>query len=62
LAKRALHENADSTFRFALSLPDSDDKPLIVNMTFAVVAFSVLVQGSTIAKLFNPDYLKGLLK
>lgn len=46
----------------ALSLPDSDDKPLIVNMTFAVVAFSVLVQGSTIAKLFNPDYLKGLLR
>lgn len=46
----------------ALSLPDSHDKPMIVNMTFAVVAFSVLVQGSTISKLFKPDYLKGLLK
>jgi CPA1 family monovalent cation:H+ antiporter len=46
----------------ALSLPESQDKPLLVNMTFAVVAFSVLVQGSTIAKLFKPDYLKGLLK
>ena len=46
----------------ALSLPESHDKPLIVNMTFAVVAFSVLVQGSTIAKFFKPDYLKGLLK
>jgi CPA1 family monovalent cation:H+ antiporter len=46
----------------ALSLPESHDKPLIVNMTFAVVAFSLLVQGSTIAKLFKPDYLKGLLK
>jgi len=46
----------------ALSLPESHDKPLIVNMTFAVVAFSVLVQGSTIAKFFTPDYLKGLLK
>jgi len=46
----------------ALSLPQSQDKPLIVNMTFAVVAFSVLVQGSTIAKLFKPAYLKGLLK
>jgi CPA1 family monovalent cation:H+ antiporter len=46
----------------ALSLPESRDKPLIVNMTFAVVAFSVLVQGSTIAKLFKPAYLKSLLK
>jgi CPA1 family monovalent cation:H+ antiporter len=46
----------------ALSLPPSQEKPLIVNMTFAVVAFSVLVQGSTIAKFFKPAYLKGLLK
>ena len=46
----------------ALSLPESHDKPLIVNMTFAVVAFSVLVQGSTIAKFFEPSYLQGLLK
>ena len=46
----------------ALSLPESEPKPLIVNMTFAVVAFSVLVQGSTVAKLFSPSYLKGLLR
>jgi NhaP-type Na+/H+ or K+/H+ antiporter len=46
----------------ALSLPESHDTPLIVNMTFAVVAFSVLVQGSTIAKFFKPSYLQGLLK
>jgi CPA1 family monovalent cation:H+ antiporter len=46
----------------ALSLPESHDQPLIVNMTFAVVAFSVLVQGSTIAKFFKPSYLQGLLK
>jgi len=46
----------------ALSLPQSEQKPLIVNMTFAVVAFSVLVQGSTVAKLFSPAYLKGLLR
>lgn len=31
-------------------------------MTFAVVAFSILVQGSTIGTFFKPDYLKGLLK
>jgi CPA1 family monovalent cation:H+ antiporter len=46
----------------ALSLPESHERSIIGNMTFAVVAFSVLVQGSTIAKLFKPDYLKGLLK
>jgi len=46
----------------ALSLPNSHAKPLIVNMTFAVVAFSVLVQGPTIAKFFKPEYLKGLLR
>ncbi|NND29836.1 MAG: sodium:proton antiporter [Myxococcales bacterium] len=45
----------------ALSLPESDIKPMITNMTFAVVAFSVLVQGSTISKLFKPEYLKTLL-
>jgi len=46
----------------ALSLPQSHERPMIGNMTFAVVAFSILVQGSTIAKLFKPAYLKGLLK
>jgi len=46
----------------ALSLPDSPEKPLIINMTFGVVAVSILVQGSTIGKLFSPDYLKGILK
>jgi CPA1 family monovalent cation:H+ antiporter len=46
----------------ALSLPESPEKPLIVNMTFGVVAFSILVQGSTVSKLFKPPYLKGLIK
>jgi len=46
----------------ALSLPDSPEKPLIINMTFGVVAVSILIQGSTIGKLFSPDYLKGILR
>jgi CPA1 family monovalent cation:H+ antiporter len=46
----------------ALSLPASSSKALIVNMTFAVVAFSILVQGSTIGTFFKPDYLKSLVK
>lgn len=35
----------------ALSLPDSPSKNLILQMTFAVVAFSIIVQGLTISKL-----------
>lgn len=46
----------------ALSLPDTPEKALIINMTFGVVAFSILVQGSTIGKLFSPSYLKGILR
>ena len=46
----------------AMSLPDSPEKPMIINMTFGVVAFSILVQGSTIGKFFSPSYLKGLLR
>jgi CPA1 family monovalent cation:H+ antiporter len=46
----------------ALSLPESPEKPLILNMTFGVVAFSILVQGSTVGKLFKPAYLQGLMK
>lgn len=46
----------------ALSLPRVPERSMIAEMTFAVVAFSVLVQGSTIAKLFKPEYLRGLLK
>ncbi|MFZ1863206.1 MAG: sodium:proton antiporter [Polyangiales bacterium] len=45
-----------------LSLPQNLDRLVIGEMTFAVVAFSVLIQGSTISKLFRPAYLKGLLK
>ena len=35
----------------ALSLPDSDWKPLILTATFIVVVFSIIVQGLTIAPL-----------
>jgi CPA1 family monovalent cation:H+ antiporter len=46
----------------ALSLPESPQKALIVNMTFGVVVFSVLVQGSTISKFFKPTFLNALMK
>ncbi len=46
----------------ALSLPDSPEKPLLVNMTYGVVAFSILFQGATIGKLFKPAYLNSILK
>jgi CPA1 family monovalent cation:H+ antiporter len=46
----------------AMSLPQSADKPLLLNMTFGVVVFSILIQGSTIGKLFKPGYLNSILK
>jgi CPA1 family monovalent cation:H+ antiporter len=46
----------------SLSLPHSPEKLLILNMTFGVVVFSILAQGSTIGKLFKPAYLNSILK
>ena len=46
----------------AVSLPDSHWKPLILNMTFAAVVFSIIVQGLTLRRLFSPERLAGLLR
>lgn len=46
----------------AVSLPDSDWKPLILNMTFATVVFSIVVQGLTIGRMFTTAQLARLLK
>jgi len=46
----------------AVSLPDSSWKPLILNMTFAVVVFSIVVQGLTIQRMFTKDQLADLLR
>jgi len=37
----------------ALSLPDSDWKPLILTATYIVVLFSIIVQGLTVGRLAN---------
>jgi CPA1 family monovalent cation:H+ antiporter len=37
----------------ALSLPDSEWKPLILTVTYVIVVFSIIVQGLTIGKLAN---------
>lgn len=37
----------------ALSLPDSEWKPLILTATYMVVVFSIIVQGLTVTKLAN---------
>lgn len=37
----------------ALSLPDSEWKPLILTSTYVIVVFSIIVQGLTVAKLAN---------
>ncbi len=45
----------------AISLPESPEKPVILHMTYGVVAFSMLAQGSSIRRLFSADRLKRLL-
>ncbi|MFZ7092095.1 cation:proton antiporter [Primorskyibacter sp. 2E233] len=37
----------------ALTLPDSEWKPLILTMTYVIVVFSIIVQGLTVAQLAN---------
>ena len=44
-----------------LSLPESGWKPVLLNMTFAVVVFSIVVQGLTIDRLFDAPTLRRLL-
>ncbi|MGJ0485758.1 MAG: cation:proton antiporter domain-containing protein [Methylomicrobium sp.] len=46
----------------AVSLTDNPWKPLIMNMTFAVVVFSIIVQGLTIQRIFSSERLAGLLR
>jgi CPA1 family monovalent cation:H+ antiporter len=46
----------------AVSLPDSPWKPLVLNMTFAVAIFSIVVQGLTIGRMFTREDMAGLLR
>jgi monovalent cation:H+ antiporter, CPA1 family len=46
----------------AVSLPESPWKPLMLNMTFACVVFSIVVQGLTIQRMFTKERLAGLLR
>jgi CPA1 family monovalent cation:H+ antiporter len=46
----------------ALSLPDSPEKALILHMTYGVVAFSIIVQGLSIGRLFGTERLTTLLR
>lgn len=43
-----------------LSLPSSDDRKLLFDMTYAVVVFSLVIQGLTIGRLFNRQQLERL--
>jgi len=46
----------------ALSIPDAPDKASVLYMTYAVVAFSIIVQGLTISRFFKPDELVRIIK
>jgi NhaP-type Na+/H+ or K+/H+ antiporter len=52
-----------SVFGLAASFSSlSPQQSLILNMTYAVVAFSILVQGLTVGRLFSPQTMHRLLK
>lgn len=46
----------------ALSLPDGPEKALILHMTYGVVAFSIIVQGLTVGRLFGAERLAAMLR
>ena len=46
----------------ALSIPEAPEKSGVLYMTFAVVAFSIIVQGLTVGRLFKPEELKRMIK
>jgi len=46
----------------AMSLPDGQDKAVILHMTYGVVMFSIIVQGLSISRLFSADRLSRLLR
>jgi CPA1 family monovalent cation:H+ antiporter len=46
----------------ALSIPAAPEKAGVLYMTYAVVAFSIIVQGLTISRFFKPDALARLIK
>ncbi|MEP5621151.1 MAG: hypothetical protein ABJP82_01075, partial [Hyphomicrobiales bacterium] len=46
----------------ALSVPETANKELLVDMAYAVVLCSVLVQAPTIKLFFRPQVLKQLMK
>ena len=46
----------------ALSLPDIESRNLLLQLSYGVVLFSVLLQAPTIARLFKPDALNRMVK
>jgi len=46
----------------ALSIPEAPEKGGVLYMTFAVVAFSIIVQGLTVGRLFKPEELERMIK
>ncbi len=46
----------------ALSLPNGPEKDIILHITYGVVAFSIIVQGLSIGRIFEADQMKHLLK
>jgi NhaP-type Na+/H+ or K+/H+ antiporter len=46
----------------ALSLPSIASKPMLIDLTYAVVVFSVLVQAPTLKLLFPDSLLQRIVR
>lgn len=46
----------------ALSLPESPERDAILHMTYGVVAFSIIVQGLSVGRIFSTSQLNSMLK
>ena len=44
-----------------LTLPESESRTLLLYMTYSVVAFSIIIQGSTIGRMFTKEQLARIL-
>jgi NhaP-type Na+/H+ or K+/H+ antiporter len=60
--ERKRDETMTKVLSLTVALPVHPVRPILLNMTFAVVVLSIVVQGPTIRRLFTHEELNRLLR
>ena len=60
--ERKRDETMTKVLSLTVALPVHPVRPILLNMTFAVVVLSIVVQGLTIRRLFTHEELNRLLR